>query len=54
MQTEKYENVKDSLEDYLDTWKDYNMEFVESMHLIESSLYEGEESRRIELLEKSL
>ncbi len=54
VQTEKYENVKDSLEGYLDTWKTYNMEFVESMHLVESSLYEGSEDRRIELLEKSL
>lgn len=54
VQTEKYENIKESLEDYLSSWKDYNMEFVESMHLIESSLYESEESRRVGLLEKSL
>lgn len=54
VQTEKYGAIKDSLESYLETWKAYNMEFVEAMHLIESSLYEGSEDRRIELLEKSL
>ena len=30
------------------------MEFVEAMHLIEASLYEGSEDRRVDLLEKSL
>jgi len=54
VQTEKFSTIKDSLEAYLDTWKEYNMEFVEAMHLIQSSLYEGTEDRRIELLEKSL
>jgi hypothetical protein len=54
VQTEKYETIKQSLEAYLDTWKAYNAEFVEAMHLIESSLYEGSEDRRIELLEKAL
>lgn len=50
----KYEKVKDSLDIYLETWKETNFEFVESFHLIESSLYEGSEARRIALLEKSL
>ena len=54
VQTEKYGSIKDSLESYLETWKTYNMEFVEAMHLIEASLYEGSEERRVELLEKSL
>ncbi len=54
VQTDKYESVKDALDAYLDTWKAYNQEFVEAMHLIESSLLEGSEDRRIELLEKSL
>ncbi len=54
VQTEKYDTIKDSLESYLETWKEHNSEFVEAMHLIESSLYEGSEERRIDLLEKSL
>ena len=54
VETDKYDNVKESLEAYLDSWKGYNMEFIEAMHLIESSLAEGSEQRRIELLEKSL
>ena len=54
VETDKYDNVKGSLEAYLENWKGNNPEFVESMHLIESSLSEGSEQRRIELLEKSL
>ena len=34
--------------------EDYSVEFVESFHLIESSLFESDEARRIQTLEKSL
>lgn len=54
VETQKYENVTESLDAYLKTWKQDSPEFVESMHLITSSLYEGSETRRIELLDKSL
>jgi len=54
VESEKYESVKESLDNYLQTWRKYNMEFIESMHLIESSLYETSESRRLDALEKSL
>lgn len=49
-----YETIKDALETYLETWRKWNPEFVESFHLIESSLYEGSEERRVAMLEKSL
>ena len=49
-----YESVKESLDRYLETWKKWNNEFVESFHLIEGSLYETSEERRIGLLDKSL
>lgn len=54
VETEKYASVKESLDMYLETWRKWNTEFVEAFHLIESSLYEGEEKRRLELLDKSL
>jgi len=54
VETEKFESVKESLDDYLETWRKWNKEFIESFHLIESSLYEGSEERRISLLDKSL
>ena len=54
VETEKYESIKESLEMYLQTWKKWNFEFIESFHLIESSLYEGSESRRLNSLDKSL
>jgi hypothetical protein len=54
IETEKYSTVKESLDNYLVRWRTYNMEFVEAMHLIESSLYEPAEARRLDLLDKSL
>lgn len=54
VETQRYSNIKTALDIYLEQWKDYNLEFVESFHLIESSLLEGNEQRRVELLEKAL
>jgi hypothetical protein len=54
VETEKYESIKESLDHYLEGWKKWNMEFIESFHLIESSLYEGAEERRLAMLDKSL
>jgi hypothetical protein len=50
----KYESMKESLDHYLETWRKWNMEFIESIHLIESSLYENSEERRVESLDKAL
>lgn len=50
----KFSTIKQSLEAYLETWRDYAPEFVESFHLIESSLFEPSETRRVQILEKSL
>lgn len=50
----KYSNIKQSLTAYLETWRDFSLEFIESFHLIESSLYEPNEERRIAILERSL
>ncbi len=54
VETGKYSNVKDSLDSYLETWRDYSIEFIEAFHLIESSLYESSEERRIATLERAL
>ncbi len=50
----KFSSIKESLDNYLETWRDYSTEFIESFHLIESSLFEPDDSRRIATLEKSL
>ena len=54
VETEKYSTIRESLDNYLETWKKWNMEFIEAFHLIESSLYEGLEDRRLNSLDKSL
>lgn len=50
----KYSTIKESLDHYLILWRDNNLAFVNSVHLIESSLYEPNEDRRLTLLDKSL
>ncbi len=54
VETGTYSTLKESLDIYLASWRDYNLEFVNSLHLIESSLYESNEDRRLQLLDKSL
>ncbi len=54
VETGNHTTIKESLDAYLETWRDYSVEFIESFHLIESSLYEPSESRRILILEKAL
>lgn len=50
----KFDTVNQSLDNYLAGWQDKNPEYVESIHLIQSSLFESSESRRISALDKSL
>jgi hypothetical protein len=50
----KFSTIKESLDNYLENWKDYSIEFIEAFHLIESSLFEPDKGRRIITLEKSL
>lgn len=50
----KFSTIKDSLDYYLQIWRDYSPGFIESFHLVESSLFEPDDGRRIETLEKAL
>jgi hypothetical protein len=50
----KFSTIKESVDYYLETWRDYSPEFIEAFHLIESSLYEPSEGARIKTLETSL
>ncbi|MEK6854963.1 MAG: hypothetical protein AABX73_01960 [Nanoarchaeota archaeon] len=50
----KFSTIKQSLDNYLEGWREYAPEFIESFHLIESSLFEPSESRRVEILERAL
>ncbi|MBT3297421.1 hypothetical protein HN385_00695 [archaeon] len=53
-ETERYPNIRESADSYLQTWKEWNKDFVEAFHLIEASLLEPSEDRRLSLLDKSL
>lgn len=54
IETGKYSTVQESLDAYLEDWRKYNIDFVNSFHLIESSLFETKEERRLEILERAL
>lgn len=54
VEIERYDTVKESLDFYLETWRKWNSEFIESFHLIESSLYEPSDDRRLRILDKAL
>lgn len=54
IETQTFSDIKESLDDYLEQWRETNMEFVEAMHLIEGSLYETDETRRLQSLDKAL
>ena len=54
VETQKYESVKEALNAYLNSWSDWNRDYIESMNLVVSSLYEGDEARRLDALDKSL
>jgi len=53
VETGRYSNVAESLDNYLRVWKDEE-NFVESFHLIEGSLYEVEEEGRLKMLDRAL
>jgi hypothetical protein len=50
----KFSTIKESLDNYLEGWRDYSVEFIEAFHLIESSLYEPDKGRRTATLEKAI
>jgi Flp pilus assembly protein TadB len=54
VQTEKHASFKDSLDAYLAQWRQSNLEFVQSMNLVQGSLYESSEERRLNSLEKAM
>lgn len=54
VETQHYSTIQESLDNYLEIWRKTNSEFLESMNLIESSLFEPREEDRIGLLDKSL
>lgn len=54
VETGKYSTIKESLDRYLESWRGTNSEFIESFNLIESSLFEPTEARRVQILERAL
>ena len=54
VEVRKFSTIKESLDHYLETWRGYSSEFIEAFHLIESSLFEPDNDRRITIIEKSL
>lgn len=54
VENEQYDSLNDALDDYLKSWKKYSEDFIDAIHLLQSSLLEGDEPRRLGLLDKAL
>jgi len=54
LETRRTNTITESLDIYLEGWRKYNMEFVNSIHLIESSLFEPTDKKRLEILDRAL
>ncbi|MBI2663955.1 hypothetical protein HYX10_01285 [Candidatus Woesearchaeota archaeon] len=54
VETDKYETIRESLDHYLETWREWNIEFIEGIHLLEGSLYETSEDKRLGMIDKGL
>jgi len=54
VQSKKYVNIIEALNAYLQRWKKYNEAFVDSIYLIETSLVQVSEERRIKMLDEAL
>ncbi len=54
VETQTYGTIRESANAYLVSWEEANKDFVEAFHLVESSLYESSEERRLMLLDKAL
>jgi len=54
VETGRFSTIKESLDHYLEGWRATNSEFIESFNLIEGSLFEPSEARRVQILERAL
>ncbi len=52
--TKKYADMQEALDDYISQWKEENEAFVDAIYLIETSLVQASEERRLNLLDQSL
>jgi hypothetical protein len=54
VQTEQASSLSEALDRYLVEWKESNLEFVESMNLVQASTFETTQERRLRSLEKAM
>ena len=54
VETRNFDTMKESLDNYLVRWRGHNLEFVNAFHMVQASLYEGSEGRRLDMLDKAL
>ncbi len=53
VETGKFSTINESLDHYMDTWKDSEPAFVDAIHLVESSLLESDSTKSKKILEKA-
>ena len=53
VEAKKYTTVSESLEKYIETWRGWNDDFIESVHLIQFSLHQKSDKERRDTLNRS-
>ncbi|MGC9058569.1 MAG: hypothetical protein ACP5IJ_01935 [Candidatus Nanoarchaeia archaeon] len=53
VETKKYSTLVTALEDYIETWRGWDDAFIDSIHVLETSLAAGSKEEREKILEKS-
>ena len=54
VETRKFDNVKQALDNYVQSWLEYNRPFVDAIYLIESSIMQKDEFKRLEMLDRAV
>jgi hypothetical protein len=53
VETKKYSTIFAALEDYIETWRGWDDAFIDSIHVLETSLTAGTKEDRLKILEKA-
>ncbi|MEM4248122.1 MAG: hypothetical protein QXH80_02550 [Candidatus Nanoarchaeia archaeon] len=53
VETKKYSNITAALEDYVETWRGWDDAFIDSIHVLETSLFAETKAERLKTLEKA-
>jgi len=54
VETKKFSTIQESLENYIEGWREWDPEFVDSIHLMEAAMFTKSKDEQLKTLEKSV